>query len=124
MAVRKDVEAGLLFSDALARHPKVFNPLYVAMVASGETGGRARGGAAARRRPAREGRRAAPPGEVGDDLPGGRSSASRAIVLIALVAFLVPVFANVFKDFGGKLPPITQFTVDLSHLDDAPAGTC
>ena len=29
--VRKDVEAGLALSDALERHPKVFNPLYVAM---------------------------------------------------------------------------------------------
>src|ERR1700761_3398684 len=37
--VRHDVEAGLLFSDALARHPKVFGPLYVAMVRAGETGG-------------------------------------------------------------------------------------
>ena len=38
--MRKDVEAGLLFSTALARHPKIFSPLYVAMVESGETSGR------------------------------------------------------------------------------------
>ena len=38
-AVREDIEAGLSFSDALERHPKVFNPLYVAMVRSGEAGG-------------------------------------------------------------------------------------
>ena len=37
--VRKDVEAGLALSDALERHPKVFSPLYVAMVRAGETGG-------------------------------------------------------------------------------------
>ena len=37
--VRGDIEAGLNFSDALERYPKVFNPLYVAMVRSGETGG-------------------------------------------------------------------------------------
>src|SRR5581483_8060854 len=37
--VRQDVEAGLLLSDALERHPKVFGPLYVAMVRAGETGG-------------------------------------------------------------------------------------
>src|SRR3954451_608026 len=37
--VRKDVEAGLAFSDALERHPKVFSPLYVAMIRSGGTGG-------------------------------------------------------------------------------------
>ena len=39
VAVRKDVEAGLSLSDALERHPKIFSPLYVAMVRSGETGG-------------------------------------------------------------------------------------
>src|SRR5437016_290368 len=38
-AVRRDVEAGLLLSDALERHPKVFSPLYVNMVRAGETGG-------------------------------------------------------------------------------------
>src|SRR3954469_3376582 len=37
--VRKDVEAGLGLSDALRKHPEVFNDLYVAMVEAGETGG-------------------------------------------------------------------------------------
>src|SRR4051812_28492611 len=37
--VRKDVEAGLSLSAALARHPDVFNELYLAMVAAGESGG-------------------------------------------------------------------------------------
>src|SRR3954464_15789374 len=39
VAVRKDVEAGLPLSDSLERHPKIFNPLYVAMTRAGETGG-------------------------------------------------------------------------------------
>ena len=38
------------------------------------------------------------------------------VVLFALVAFLVPVFEKIFKDFGGELPAITKFTVLLSHL--------
>ena len=37
--MRKDVEAGLPLSDALERHPKTFNPLFVAMTRAGETGG-------------------------------------------------------------------------------------
>jgi type IV pilus assembly protein PilC len=37
--VRKDVEAGLPLSDALERHPKIFNPLFVSMARAGETGG-------------------------------------------------------------------------------------
>jgi type IV pilus assembly protein PilC len=36
-------------------------------------------------------------------------------VMMALVAFLVPVFEGVFKQFGGKLPAITQVSVFLSH---------
>src|ERR1700688_4161473 len=39
VAVRKDVEAGLSLSDSMARHPKVFNPLFVAMTQAGEAGG-------------------------------------------------------------------------------------
>src|SRR3954452_25580870 len=37
--VRKDVEAGISLSDALRKHPDVFNDLYIAMVEAGETGG-------------------------------------------------------------------------------------
>ena len=37
-AVRNDVEAGLALSEALEKHPKVFNRLYVEMVRAGETG--------------------------------------------------------------------------------------
>jgi type IV pilus assembly protein PilC len=115
VGVRKDVEAGLLFSAALGRHPKVFNPLYVAMVESGETGGRLDEALI----------RVADQLEKDDALRRQVKSAMMyptviisfaGIVVFALVAFLVPVFAKVFKDFGGKLPAITQFTVNLSNL--------
>jgi type IV pilus assembly protein PilC len=36
-------------------------------------------------------------------------------VMLALVAFLVPVFENVFKQFGGELPAITKVSVAMSH---------
>src|SRR5438067_1592068 len=39
VGVRKDVEAGLPLSDALERHPKIFDPLFVSMTRAGETGG-------------------------------------------------------------------------------------
>src|SRR2546430_5627295 len=39
VAVRKDVEAGLSLSDAMARHPKGFSPPFVAMTQAGEAGG-------------------------------------------------------------------------------------
>src|SRR5258707_12707177 len=113
--VRKDVEAGLSLSDALSRHPDIFNELYVAMVAAGETGGILE--ATLKR--------------VADQLEKAASLRRQikaamiypvvifsfaGLVVIALVAFLVPVFEGVFKDFGGSLPAITQVTVSFSHL--------
>ena len=68
--VRKDVEAGLSLSDALRKHPDIFNDLYVAMVAGRRDRRHPGQDAAPRRGPAREGRRAAPPDQGGDDLPG------------------------------------------------------
>src|SRR6266480_7635336 len=38
-SIRKDVEAGIALSEALSRHPDIFNDLFVAMVHAGETGG-------------------------------------------------------------------------------------
>jgi type IV pilus assembly protein PilC len=113
--VRKDVEAGISLSAALARHPAIFNELYVAMVAAGESGGilestlqrvadQLEKDAALRRMI-----KAAMvyPAVIGS---------FAGIVLIVLVAFLVPVFEDVFADFGGELPAITKATVTLSHL--------
>jgi type IV pilus assembly protein PilC len=115
VAVRKDVEAGLLFSAALQRHPKVFSPLYVAMVASGETSGRLDDALL----------RVADQLEKDDALRRQIKSAMvypavifsfAGIVLVGMVVFIVPVFAAVFTDFGGELPSITKFTVGLSNL--------
>jgi type IV pilus assembly protein PilC len=114
VAVRKDVEAGLPLSDAMAHHPKVFDPLFVAMTRAGETGGLLESTLL----------------RVADQLEKD-ASLRRQIraamvypilvigvaltVMIALVAFLVPVFENVFKEFGGNLPGITQVSVSMSH---------
>ena len=115
VAVRKDVEAGLALSDALKKHPDVFNDLYVAMVQAGETGGildstlirvaeQLEKDAALRRQ--------IKAAMIYPSLIGGFAF----VVLFALVAFLVPVFEKIFNDFGGELPAITKFTVLLSHL--------
>ena len=115
VAIRKDVEAGLPLSDAFERHPKVFNPLYVAMVRSGETGGMLEDSLM----------RTADQLEKEDALRRQVRSAMvyptvvisfALVILLALVAFIVPVFAKVFKDFGGKLPGLTQVTVGISHF--------
>jgi type IV pilus assembly protein PilC len=111
--VRHDVEAGLAFSDALERHPKVFNPLFVAMARAGETGGVLESSLL----------RTADQLEKEDSLRRQvRAAMAYPIVvitvafgvLIALVTFLVPVFEGVFKQFGGNLPFITKITVGMS----------
>lgn len=111
--VRKDVEAGLPLSDALGRHPKLFNPLFVAMTRAGETGGMLDAALL----------RVADQLEKEDSLRRQVKSAMAYplvvmgfafSVLIALVAFIVPVFVSVFKELGGELPSITKFTVLLS----------
>src|SRR5215212_10508105 len=113
--VRQDVEAGISFADALARHPKIFNELYVAMVAAGETGGILEETL----------RRVADQLEKDDSLRRQVKAAMMypaliggfaLCVLVALVMFLVPVFEKIFKDFGGDLPAITKFTVMLSNF--------
>jgi type IV pilus assembly protein PilC len=113
--VRKDVEAGLALSDALRKHPDVFNELYVAMVQAGETGGildQTLVRVATQLEKDAALRRQIKAAMIYPSLIGGFA----LIVLVALVAFLVPVFEKIFKDFGGELPAITKFTVWLSHM--------
>ncbi|MDX6666507.1 MAG: type pilus assembly protein PilC [Solirubrobacteraceae bacterium] len=115
VAVRKDVEAGLPLSDALDRHPKIFSRLFVAMTRAGETGGMLDASLL----------RVADQLEKEDQLRRQIKSAMvypavvmsvAFVVLFALVTFLVPVFAGIFKQFGGDLPAITKVTVALSNF--------
>jgi type IV pilus assembly protein PilC len=113
VAVRKDVEAGLSLSDSMSRHPKIFSPLFIAMTEAGETGGvledslvrvadQLQKDAALRR-------------QVKSAMIYPALVATFAIgVMMALVAFLVPVFEGVFKEFGGNLPKLTQVSVLMS----------
>ena len=115
VAVRKDVEAGLPLSDAMARHPKVFNPLFVAMTQAGETGG------------VLEDALLRVADQLQKDAALRRQIKSAMIyptmviifavgVMMALVGFLVPVFVGVFKQFGGELPSLTKVSVFLSEV--------
>src|SRR4051794_39536328 len=97
--VRKDVEAGISLSDALARHPDIFNDLYIAMISAGETGGileETLHRVADQLEKDDSLRRQVKAAMMYPLLIGGFATA----VLIALVAFIVPVFAKIFKDFG------------------------
>ena len=88
---------------ALEKHPNVFNRLYVAMARTGEMAGMLEESLM----------RVADQLEKQDSLRRQVRAAMAypmmiglfaLVVLLALVAFLIPVFENVFKDFDGKLP--------------------
>ncbi len=113
--IRSDVEAGLSLSQAMAKHPKIFNDLFVSMVQAGETGGNLEEVL----------ERVAIQLEKDDSLRRTVRSAMvypsliagfAVLVLVAMVAFLIPIFAKMFKDLGGELPPLTKFMITLSDL--------
>jgi type IV pilus assembly protein PilC len=113
--VRQDVEAGISLSDALEKYPDVFNQLYIAMVRTGETAGMLEESLM----------RVADQLEKADSLRRQVKAAMAypimigafaLVVMLALVAFQIPVFEDVFKDFNGKLPAITQVSVTASHI--------
>ena len=119
--VRKDVEAGSSLAQAMERHPKVFDNLYRAMVRSGESSGQLEDALD----------RIAYQLEKLDALRRQIKSATTypafvfafaCVVLIAVVAFIVPVFVGVFKDIASstpgtsaKLPFITRITMGISN---------
>ncbi|HXJ55459.1 MAG TPA: type II secretion system F family protein [Verrucomicrobiae bacterium] len=112
------VEGGDSFSEALQKHPKTFNRLYVCMVAAGERGGLLAEILA----------RLATYLENTSKLRKKVKSAMMyptavTIIAIGITIFLlvkvVPVFGDVYKGFGSKLPGPTQALIDLSKFVQA-----
>ncbi len=109
------VQGGDTFHEAIGKHPRVFDRLFVSMVKAGEHGGLL--------------------AEILDRLAGFLEASSRLRkkvksamtypVIVISIAFLittflivkvVPIFGEIFKDFGAKLPAPTQFLIDLSDF--------
>lgn len=108
--VGTDIQSGSTFSDALGKHPKQFDRLYVNMVRAGEVGGMLE--VVLNRLAMFMERRAALKRRV-----KGAMVYPIAVILIAngIVGFLlvkvVPVFADIFKEFGSDLPRPTQILI-------------
>jgi type IV pilus assembly protein PilC len=112
---RGEIERGSSLSAALAKHPKIFNNLYVAMVRSGEAGGVLE--------------------SVLDRLAGNleREVALRqriksamtypivvfgfvTLILMAMLVFIVPQFKDIYGQLGGTLPLPTQILLSVSDI--------
>ncbi len=119
--IRKQVEAGLALSEALEKHPKVFNRLYVEMVRAGEIGGILDDVLL----------RIANQLEKDQELRRKVKSAMAyptVVLALAIVAasfmliFIVPIFARMFEDLGGDLPLPTRIAMGLSDTLTSPLG--
>jgi type IV pilus assembly protein PilC len=121
--VRNDVESGATFAESLAKHPKIFDDLYVNLVAAGEVGGILDTIL----------NRLAIQLEKADKLarqfkgamvyPITVSTIAVGVVVLLLVK-VIPVFENMFADFGGTLPGPTQMVIGLSNWMQANVLYC
>lgn len=113
--VRNQVEAGSNLSDAMAKHPTVFDRLFVAMVKAGETGGILD---AVMKRVAEflEARQ-----KLTDKVKAAMAYPIVALVVAvvvfwAMLTFVLPVFQGIFEGMGGDLPEFTKMLIALSQL--------
>ncbi len=113
--VKTKVESGSTLAEALGDHPKVFDTLYVQLVAAGEIGGILDTIL----------NRLAAYIEKNEKLKGKVKAAMvyPSVVLIVavgvtvvLLLFVTPTFEKMFKDFGGVMPAPTQFVIDVSKF--------
>jgi len=113
--VRAEISSGNSFSDSVKKFPKTFNTLFISMVEAGEASGAL----------------AEILGKVSEYFESSvrltkkvKSAMTYPIAVIGLAValvnvlliFVIPVFADMFADFGAKLPAPTQFLIDLSDF--------
>ena len=112
--IRKDVEGGSTLAEALRKHPKVFDDLYVNMVAAGEMGGVLN---TVLNRVAMFIEKAS---KLKKKVKGAMiyptSILSVAVIVVAiLLIFVIPVFAELYSSMGKALPVPTQVTISISN---------
>ena len=113
--VRNDVASGTAFSEACAKFPKAFPNLFISMAEAGEASG---GLAEILKNTAAYFEDAV---KLTKQVKGAMTYPVAVIGLaVALVnvllIFVIPVFAEMFADFGADLPAPTQFLIDLSDF--------
>ena len=113
--VKESVESGSTFADALGKHPKAFDQLYVNLVAAGEVGGildTILGRLAAYIEKAMKLKK-----QVKGAMVYPLTIMSIAVVVVGVIlVFVIPTFAKMFADFGGDLPAPTKFVIALSDF--------
>lgn len=115
MEISADVQSGVNLSDAMSKHPDCFDGLYVSMIEAGEIGGvldevlnRL--------------------SKLLEDMARLQNQIKSALayptvvgflataIFVGMTVFLIPIFANIFKDLGAELPALTQFLLICSEV--------
>ena len=113
--VKEQVEGGATLAEALKRFPKHFDDLFVNMIAAGEAGGIL--DAILRRLPAYMEKAAKLKAQVKGAMTYPIVTLCIAIVVLGIIlVFVIPVFEEMFADFGGELPVPTQIVVVASEM--------
>ncbi len=113
--VKASVEGGSTFADALAKHPKIFDVLFVNLVAAGEIGGIL--DTILNRLSLFMEKAEKLKGEIKGALTYPIAVIGIAGVIVSgLLIFVVPIFESMFADFGGALPAPTQIVVNMSDF--------
>jgi type IV pilus assembly protein PilC len=114
-SVKNSVEQGATFSDALRKHPKVFDELYVNLVAAGEIGGIL--DAILNRLAVYIEKAVKLKGQLKSAMyyPTGILVVAAGVIAVMLVK-VIPTFEAMYKDMGNaELPAATRFVIDISH---------
>src|SRR6187551_2282034 len=113
--LRADVEGGLLLSQAMGRHPKIFNRLYIAMVEAGEAAG------ILDQVLDRVAFQIEKETQIKRRVKGAMMYPTMVLifatlVLVGMLLFLVPIFVEIFATLGGDLPTLTLYVVAMSDF--------
>jgi type IV pilus assembly protein PilC len=113
--VRQDVEGGATYADSLRKHPKVFNDLYVNMVAAGEAGGIL--DTILNRLSKHIEKNMKLKKQIKSAMVYPSVIVGVAVVVISvLMVWVIPQFAKMFTDFGGTLPLPTVIVISTSEF--------
>ena len=113
--IKESVEGGATLAEALKKFPKQFDDLFVNMIAAGEAGGIL--DAILRRLAAYMEKAARLKAQVKGAMTYPIVTLIIAIVVLAVIlVFVIPVFEEMFADFGGELPAPTQIVVAMSDM--------
>lgn len=115
LKIKEDVESGSTFADALKKHPKAFNELYVNLVAAGEVGGIL--DTILNRLATYIEKALKLKKQVKSAMTYPTTIIGIALVVIAVIlVFVIPAFEKMFADFGGALPMPTQIVINISNF--------